>query len=180
MVLPSRGVLELEIAGHGGRVNRDCAAVIGAGERHAFSAPAGANRFLVLSLAISESPLASAGSELGKLSERRYVNLTPAAHHLIGYAEQTFSSARPAERDRRLTSFWLELLLDALRQQSDLTPDRPAQSLARAKAFIALTRYAGVRSARFGAHGKGKTAGELRLESGAPVEPSKSPAPGSE
>jgi AraC-like DNA-binding protein len=135
-VLLSRGVLELEIAGHGGRVDRDCAAVIGAGERHAFSAPTGANRFQVLDVAVSELPLASSGSQLGKLSERRYVNLTPAAHHLIGYAEQTFGSARSAKRDSRLTSFWLELLLDALRPQSELTPDRPTRSLARAKAFI--------------------------------------------
>jgi AraC-like DNA-binding protein len=90
----------------------------------------------VLDLAISEPPLAGAGSQLGILSERRYVNLTPAAHHLIGYAEQTFGSARSAKRDSRLTSFWLDLLLDALRQQSELTADRPTRSLARAKAFI--------------------------------------------
>jgi AraC-like DNA-binding protein len=137
LVLPSRGALELDIAGRGGRVHGGCAAVIGAGERHAFSAAAGTNRFLVLDVSAPAWTPTSTRNLLDKLSERRYVTLTPAAHHLIGYAEQTSARSRSATRHEiRLTSFWLELLLEALSQQSWLTHDRPARSLARAKAFI--------------------------------------------
>lgn len=138
IVLPSRGVLDLDITGRGGRVDRDCAAVIGAGERHAFSAATAGNRFLVLDIAASQgSPTGSADSQLGYLSERRYVSLTPAAHYLIAYAEQILDSSRAAHRsDGRARSLWLELLLDALQRESATLPDRPTRALARAKAFI--------------------------------------------
>ena len=70
IVLPFRGALDIEIAGRGGRIDRDWAAVIGAGDRHAFSANQEANRFLVLD--VREPEGASRTSDLlGRLAEQR-------------------------------------------------------------------------------------------------------------
>lgn len=46
LVIPLSGVLEMEVAGQGGRIAGECVAWIGSGEPHAFAA-AGANRFVV-------------------------------------------------------------------------------------------------------------------------------------
>jgi AraC-like DNA-binding protein len=162
IVLPSRGVLELEIAGRGGRVDQDCAAIIGAGDRHVFSATAATNRFLVLDVTEPKwmQTGTSAGNLLDSLSERRYVTLTPAAHHLIGYAEQILTYTQLATPNNgRLTSLWLELLLEALSPESCLKRDRPTRALARATAFMDrfydqpiqmmdLTRVAGLGASR--------------------------------
>lgn len=160
IVLPSRGVLELEIAGRGGRVDQDCAAVIGAGDRHAFSATAGTNRFLVLDVTEPERMSAGTANLLDSLSERRHVTLIPAAHYLIGYAEQTFACVQSdTPNNGRLASLWLELLLEALSPESRLKRDRPTRALARATAFIDrfydqpiqmvdLTRIAGLGASR--------------------------------
>lgn len=158
IVLPSQGMLDIEIAGRGGRIDRDWAAVIGAGDRHAFSANQEANRFIVLD--ISESEGASGTRDLlVRLAEQRYLLLTPAAHHLIGYAEQTFVHSKPTASDEgRLTALWLPLLLEALSPEP-LPVGRSVRALARAKAYIDrfydqpirnsdLTRIAGLGSSR--------------------------------
>jgi len=137
MVLPCRGVLELDIAGRGGRIERDCAAAIGIGERHAFSASGATNRFLVLDIPATGQISAVTSGQLEDLSQRRYVTLAPAAHYLIGYAEQICGLTRSVtEGDSRLTSLWLELLLETLRPRNGLVLDRPARSLVRAKTFM--------------------------------------------
>lgn len=159
IVLPSRGVLDIEIAGRGGRIDRDWAAVIGAGDRHAFSAAQEeANRFLVLDVSGPERAFGTSDL-LGRLAEQRYLFLTPAAHHLVGYAEQTLACSKLTASDNsRLTALWLPLLLEAL------TPEprplgRAVRALARAKAYIDrfydqpirnsdLTRIAGLGASR--------------------------------
>lgn len=138
VILPSRGVLDLEIAGRGGRIEGDCAAVIGTGDRHAFSAMTGANRFLVLDVTEPARLPANPATRdlLEKLAERRYVALAPAAHSLIGYAEQTFACSGATAPDKsHLTSLWLPLLLEALSPEPRAA-GRAVQALARAKAFI--------------------------------------------
>ena len=159
IVLPSRGALDIEIAGRNGRIDRDWAAVIGAGERHAFSAVAGANRFLVLDVGRPERMPADVPDLLARLAERRYLVLTPAAHQLVGYAEQTLACSRPAAAgEGRLTALWLPLLLEALSPEPS-PASRPIRALARAKAFIDrfydqpirtadLTRIAGLGASR--------------------------------
>lgn len=136
VVLPSRGVLDIEIAGRGGRIDRDWVAVIGAGERHAFSASEEeANRFLVLD--VSEPERASGTSELlGRLAEQRYLALTTAAHLLVGYAEQTVVCSNSPESDNgRLAALWLPLLLEALTPEPRPL-DRAVRALARTTAYI--------------------------------------------
>lgn len=136
IVLPSRGVLELEIAGQHGRVDDDRAAVIGAGERHAFAAPEAANRFLVLDVPVTERP-DSIQPLLTRLSERGYVGLTPAAHYLIGYAAQIAQNGHSlGTEDSRRTLLWLELLLEAMAEEDRVKTDSAARSLHRATVFI--------------------------------------------
>ena len=135
VVLPSRGVLDIEIAGRGGRVDHTCAAFIGPGERHAFAAATGdENRFLVLDFASADS---FPHSVLNGLVERRFLTLSPAAHHLIGYAEQHVASDAVLHRDEsRRRLMWLELLLEALCESPPPSRSRAATTLSRAKAFI--------------------------------------------
>lgn len=101
LVLPWHGALELEIDGRGGRVAHDCAAVVGAGARHAFEAR-GANRFLVVDLAADDD------ARLARLGERRYVPLTPAARRWLA----ALAEALPDEDDTRRA--WVQVLLHAL------------------------------------------------------------------
>ncbi|GAP66216.1 transcriptional regulator, AraC family [Mizugakiibacter sediminis] len=101
LVLPWRGELELEIDGRGGRVARGCAAVVGAGARHAFEAR-GANRFLVVDLAADDD------ARLARLGERRYLPLTPAARRWLAAPAETL----PDEDDARHA--WVQVLLHAL------------------------------------------------------------------
>ena len=138
IILPSRGVLDLEIDGRGGRIEGDRAAVIGTGDRHAYSAMTGANRFLVLDVFDPARMPADKNSRdlLEKLAERRYLALTPAAHSLVGYAEQTFAcSGATAPDTSHLAALWLPLLLEALSPKAR-PADRAVQALARAKTFI--------------------------------------------
>lgn len=129
IVLPSRGVLEMEIAGRNGTVDRDRAVVIGAGERHAFSACDTANRFLVLDVPNTACP-DGLQRLLTRLSERHYVTLTPAAHYLIGYAAHHTHSGCPP------SLLWLELLLETMAADDRVELDSVTRSLGRATAFI--------------------------------------------
>jgi transcriptional regulator GlxA family with amidase domain len=159
IVLPSRGALDIEIAGQSGRIDRDWAAVIGVGDRHAFSAATEGNQFFVLDV---NEPERTSGTNdlLARLAERRYLVLTPAAHHLMGYAEQTFLYSKLTTSDgSRLTSLWLQLLLEAL-SPAPSPVGRPVRALARARAHIDrfydqrirtsdLSRIAGLSASRF-------------------------------
>jgi AraC-like DNA-binding protein len=128
-------VLDIEIGGRGGRVDYSWAAFIGPGERHAFAPEAGgANRFMVVDFASADCVSAHSSAFLHRLVERRFLTLSPAAHHLVGYAEQHLTCDR--ERDSRWRSMWLELLLESLCEPCSRLRDRAATALFEAKGFI--------------------------------------------
>jgi AraC-like DNA-binding protein len=136
LVLPCRGMLELEIAGRGGRIDAGRAAIIGAGEVHAFSARPQTNRFLVLDVEASTVASRSSRDLLEKLAERRYVTQLPGVHHLIAYAEGTAGLGWCAEANTRHGELWLDLLLEALSQESGRARTRSSTTLTRATAFL--------------------------------------------
>lgn len=136
IVLPCYGMLELEIAGWGGRIDAGRAAIIGAGEAHAFSARPETNRFLVLDVEASTVASRSSRDLLDKLAERRYVTQLPGVHHLVAYAEQTAALGWPTQDSTRHSSLWLDLLLEALKQESGRVRTRSNTTLTRATAFL--------------------------------------------
>lgn len=159
IVLPCCGVLELEIAGRGGRIDAGRAAVIGAGEVHAFSAHPTTNRFLVLDVEASTVASRSSRDLLEKLAERQYVTQLPGVHHLVAYAEGTAGLGWYAEANTRHGGLWLDLLLEALSQESGHARARSSTALTRATAFLNrsyqrrvrmtdLTRAAGLGASR--------------------------------
>lgn len=106
LVLPRRGVLEMDIEGRGGRVEHGRAAFVGAGERHAFEAR-GANRFLVVDL-----PRERVEPRDEILLERGFLLLDRRAELLLdGLADV------PPQRPEA-ASVWSRLLLDALHRPS--------------------------------------------------------------
>ena len=117
LVLPREGVLEMEIEGRGGRVERGRGAFVGAGERHAFEAR-GANRFVVVDL--PSVPLdARAESRL----RHGFVELGPCARLLLdGLGENL-----PQRAEAR--AVWSRLLVDAL--QRELAGDYRLQAVRR-------------------------------------------------
>lgn len=137
LVLPTRGSLELNISGRSGYVDRSRIAVIGTGERHAFSAHAVDNRFLVLDVAAQSSLSRTSAELLEMMAERRFAELTPAALHLIRYMEQITDQPMPRVFDdvHRL-ALWLDLLLEALSPKPPIVANSSAKALARAIAFI--------------------------------------------
>lgn len=105
LVLPRSGVLDMEIEGRGGRVERGSAAFIGAGERHAFHA-GGANRFLVVDL-----PIEHFQPRDGCLVERGFLKLDARTELLLaGLADGVPQHAASAQ-------VWSQLLLAALRRR---------------------------------------------------------------
>jgi AraC-like DNA-binding protein len=103
LVLPRAGVLDMEIEGRGGRIERGRAAFVGAGERHAFQAR-GANRFLVVDL-----PVERFEPRDESLLERGFLRLDARAELLLaGLADVV--PQRPVS-----VHLWSQLLLDALR-----------------------------------------------------------------
>jgi AraC-like DNA-binding protein len=136
IVLPCCGVLELEIEGRGGRIDAGRAAVIGAGEVHAFSAHPTTNRFLVLDVVASTVASRSSKDLLDKLAERRYVTQLPAVHHLVAYAEGTAASGWCTQDNTRHCELWLDLLLEASSQESGRTRVGSSTTLTRATAFL--------------------------------------------
>lgn len=105
LVLPRAGVLEMEIEGRGGRVERGRAAFVGAGERHAFEAR-GANRFVVVDL-----PAAWIEPRDEVLLERGFLVVDGRTELLLdGLADVPPQRPEAAE-------VWSRLLLDALRRE---------------------------------------------------------------
>ena len=147
IVLPCRGVLDLEIAGRGGWIDTGRAAVIGAGEVHAFSARPETNRFLVLDVEASTVASRSSRDLLEKLAERRYVTQLPGVHHLVAYAEGTAELGWCAEANTRHGGLWLDLLLEALSQESGRACTRSSATLTRATAFLDRSYHRRVRMA---------------------------------
>jgi len=121
IVLPRRGVLEMEIDGKGGRVDPGRAAVVAPGARHAFAA-SGENLFVV----------ADIGGALMKpferLRERPFAPVTGAVRGLLEY----LAGEAPGAIESGLANLWTPLLLRGLLAAPiDIDP-----RLARAAALI--------------------------------------------
>ena len=121
IVLPRRGVLEMEIEGKGGRVDPGCAAVVPPGARHAFAA-SGENLFVV----------ADIGGALMKpfeaLRERPFAPVTGAVRGLLEF----LAGEAPGVIDTGVASLWTPLLLRGL----SAAPIQVDPRLARAAAMI--------------------------------------------
>ena len=111
VVLPSRGVLEMEVDGRGGRVDRQHVAVIPPGAVHTFGAT-GDNRFIVLDAV--ETP------NLSGLGHRVFVELTPGLRGLTMWLQ----AAPDTAISTTLAEAWSSLALAAL-------ADHPANQPAR-------------------------------------------------
>ncbi|HJV41439.1 AraC family transcriptional regulator [Caulobacter sp.] len=121
IVLPRRGVLEMEIDGRGGRVDPGRAAVVPPGARHAFAA-SGENLFVV----------ADIGEALMKpfeaLRERPFAPVTGAVRGLLDY----LAGEAPGAIETGVASLWTPLLLRGL----SAAPIAVDPRLARAVALI--------------------------------------------
>ncbi|MDR6626358.1 AraC family transcriptional regulator [Caulobacter segnis] len=121
IVLPRRGVLEMEIDGKGGRVDPGRAAVVPPGVRHAFAA-SGENLFVV----------ADIGGDLMKpferLRERPFAPVTGAVRGLLDF----LSGEAPGAIETGVARLWTPLLLRGL----SAAPIRVDPRLARAAAMI--------------------------------------------
>jgi AraC-like DNA-binding protein len=121
IVLPRRGVLEIEIDGQGGRVDPGRAAVVPPGSRHAFAA-SGENLFVV----------ADIGGALMKpferLRERPFAPVTGAVRGLLDF----LSGEAPGAIDGGVARLWTPLLLRGL----STAPISIDPRLARAAAMI--------------------------------------------
>lgn len=108
LVLPQTGCLEMEVDGRSGRVEHGRAAIIGAGERHAFQAR-GSNRFVVVDL-----PTARIDAHDEILLQRRFLAFGPRADLLLHGLAQSLPQREEA------AAAWARLLLDAFHR--DPTP----------------------------------------------------------
>lgn len=111
IVLPRRGRLEMEIAGRNGAVVASMpnavawAAVIPAGESHAFQAGQG-DQFVVLDLAIDDD-----GIEAARFLQQPYFVVTPAQQALLQYLDR---QAQTAGQLAQIAAPWCQLLLGAM------------------------------------------------------------------
>lgn len=116
-VLPVSGCLDLEIAGHGGRLAMGSAAFVAAGTDHAQAATS-RNRFLILDMDMAL--VGDAAADM--LARRRFLPLSPQARHLIDFMRLHLDGgARPAA----VLAHWAPLLIDAL--TCDAPPFTPSR-----------------------------------------------------
>lgn len=114
VVMPSRGVLELEVDGRGGRVDANHVAVIPAGAAHAFEA-SGPNRFIVLD---AVRPIAT--PDLSALTDRVFVPIVPSLLSLTTWlqtmhaANVATAAANTTTIDAALADAWSSLALATL------------------------------------------------------------------
>ena len=121
IVLPRRGVLEMEIDGKGGRVDPGRAAVVPPGARHAFAA-SGENLFVVAD--IGEALM----KPFERLRERPFAPVTGAVRGLLDF----LSGEAPGAIETGVASLWTPLLLRGL----SAAPIQVDPRLARAVAMI--------------------------------------------
>ncbi len=107
VVMPSRGVLEMEVDGRGGRVDADHAAVIPAGAVHVFEAT-GRNSFIVLDVPEREEP------DLGGLGDRVFVPLTPGLRALTTWLQTAHAVETATTIEAALADAWTSLALATL------------------------------------------------------------------
>lgn len=121
IVLPRRGVLEMEIDGKGGRVDPGRAAVVPPGSRHSFAA-SGENLFVVADIG------GALMRPFERLRERPFAPVTGAVRGLLEY----LAGERPGAIDTGVASLWTPLLLRGL----SAAPISVDPRLARAAALI--------------------------------------------
>jgi AraC-like DNA-binding protein len=122
IVLPRRGVLEMEIDGRGGRVQAGQAALVRCGTRHAFAAR-GDNLFVVANIG------ADLVAPFETLRDCAFLPVAPPVRGLLDY----IAGETAGEVDDAVAALWAPLLLRGL------AASRPAADprLARAAALIA-------------------------------------------
>lgn len=121
IVLPRRGVLEMEIDGRGGRVDPGRAAVVPPGARHAFAA-SGENLFVVADIG------GTLMRPFERLRERPFAPVTGAVRGLLDY----LAGEAPGVIETGVASLWTPLLLRGL----SAAPVNIDPRLARAAALI--------------------------------------------
>jgi AraC-like DNA-binding protein len=126
IVLPHRGVLEMEIDGRGGRVQAGQAALVRCGTRHAFAAH-GDNLFVVAN--IGAALIAPFEAQFETLRDRAFLPVDAPVRGLLDY----IAGETAGEVDDAVAALWTPLLLRGL------ALSRPAADprLARAAALIA-------------------------------------------
>lgn len=132
IVLPLRGVMEMEIAGRGNRVEGARAAVVAAETAHSFAGGPG-DRFLIADLPSGCGADALWTDRLWEVAAGQpFVELDQGLHGLSNFL------AWEAQRDCGLAGAFLagDLLLEALARRYDLAPLPLAGPLARAVALI--------------------------------------------
>jgi AraC-like DNA-binding protein len=121
IVLPRRGVLEMEIDGKGGRVDPGRAAIVPPGARHAFAA-CGENLFVVADIGgVLMAPFE-------RLRDKPFAPVTGAVRGLLDY----LAGERPGAIEPGVASLWTPLLLHGL----SAAPIDVDPRLARAAALI--------------------------------------------
>lgn len=104
IVLPRRGVLDLDVMGRGGLVDATQGAFIPVGARHAFQAT-GDNRFVVLDVDVDTMGSSKAAD---RLSRQVYVPLSPRLRHLLAFLADVPHGGDLAEG---LVESWTSLVL---------------------------------------------------------------------
>ena len=121
IVLPRRGVLEMEIDGKGGRVDPGRAAVVPPGARHAFAA-SGENLFVVADIGVDLM------KPFERLRDRPFAPVTGAVRGLLDF----LSGEAPGAIETGVACLWTPLLLGGL----SAAPTTVDPRLARAAAMI--------------------------------------------
>ena len=145
IVLPRRGVLDMEVEGRGGRVSAAGAVLAPAGARHAFAA-SGDNLFVVVDI----PPALSA--PYGFLRDRVFLNVDAPVRGLLDYLAR--EAAGPI--DDGVAALWTPLLLRALSRGAPSLDPRLARAVsliesryARALSVRDLAAEAGMSHSRF-------------------------------
>lgn len=120
IVLPRRGVLEIEVAGRGGLVDQRRGVFIPAGDRHDFRA-AGENAFCVVDVPhgfFCAAPQCE--PVLDRLQSSPFFDLGPLSFHLMNGASAIAGGAYADD----LRATWTTLLLQDIAHRADLPPLR--------------------------------------------------------
>lgn len=125
IVLPRRGVLEMEIDGRGGRVDPGRAAIVPPGARHAFAA-SGENLFVVAD--IGEALM----KPFERLRERPFAPVTGAVRGLLDF----LAGEAPGAIDDAVASLWTPLLLRGLAAAPLAVDPRLARAVAMIEARL--------------------------------------------
>ena len=149
IVLPRRGVLEMEIDGRGGRVQAGQAALIRSGARHAFAAD-GDNLFVVAN--IGAALTAPFEAQLERLRDKAFLPVSTPVRGLLDYV----TGDAAGEVDDAVALLWTPLLLHGLaasRQHLDPRLARAAtlieRDFARPLVVRDLATEAGMSQSRF-------------------------------